>query len=421
MRVLLANKFFRRGAGAETVFFDTLDVLESAGHTVIPFAMADEANEPSEWSPYFARRRDYVGGSAISRARDGMSSIYSPGARRKIGELIRAGHPDVAHLHNVYHQLTLSIVDELRAAGVPTVMTVHDYKPVCPNYQLLTHDGACTRCVTGSYVNAVVHRCVKGSRAASSIAALEASLNRLRRQYDKIDRFIAPSAFLRDVLVDGGIPASRINVLPNPVAVTADPPRRERETSRRFVYIGRLAPEKGLLTLFDALGCTREPGITVHLYGAGPIEAELRERAAREELPVELHGLRTKAELAAALADARALVLPSIVPENCPMSLIEAGAAGVPAIASSVGGIPELVAHAETGLLVPPHDADALAHAMDALATDVALSERLGNGARSRVIARHHPDGYLDALLDAYRQAGAVDRGCATSNSALVA
>jgi glycosyltransferase involved in cell wall biosynthesis len=416
VRVLLANKFFRRGAGAETVFFDTLDLLEDAGHTVIPFAMADEANEPSAWSPYFARRRDYVGGSAISRARDGMSSIYSPGARRKIGELIRAGHPDVAHLHNVYHQLTLSIVDELRAAGVPTVMTVHDYKPVCPNYQLLTHDGACTRCVTGSYVNAVVHRCVKGSRAASSIAALEASLNRLRRQYDKIDRFIAPSAFLRDVLVDGGIPASRIDIVPNPVAVD-DPAPRKRGVSRRFVYIGRLAPEKGILTLLDAVGRTREPGITVHLYGTGPMEAEIRERAVRENLPVELHGLSTRVQLARALADARALVLPSVWFENCPMSVIEAGAAGVPAIASSIGGIPELVVHADTGLLVPPRDADALAHAIDTLAADVARSEALGNAARSRVIDRHCPDRYRDAILDVYCRAGSVRPTAATSTA----
>jgi glycosyltransferase involved in cell wall biosynthesis len=382
--------------------------------------MADEANEPSAWSPYFARRRDYIGGSAISRARDGMSSIYSPGARRKIGELIRASRPDVAHLHNVYHQLTLSIVDELRAAGVPTVMTVHDYKPVCPNYQLLTHDGPCTRCVTGSYVNAVVHRCVKGSRAASSIAVLEASLNRLRRQYDKIDRFIAPSAFLRDVLVDGGIPASRIDVVPNPVAVD-DAGQRKTGSARRFVYIGRLAPEKGLLTLLDAVRRTREPGITVHVYGAGSMEVSIRERVAREHLPVELHGLSTEAQLARALADARALVLPSVVPENCPMSVIEAGAAAVPAIASSVGGVPELVLHSETGLLVPPGDADALARAMDALAADVSLSETLGNAARTRIFTRHRPDRYRDAVLDVYRRAGAADSASATSTSALVA
>lgn len=407
MRVLLANKFFRRGAGAETVFFDTLELLEGAGHTVIPFAMADEANEPSSWSPYFARARDYVGGGAISRARDGLSSIYSPGARRKIGELIRAGRPDVAHLHNVYHQLTLSILDELRAAGVPTVMTVHDYKPVCPNYQLLTHDGTCTRCVTGSYANAVVHRCVKGSRAASAIAAIEASLNRLRRQYDKVDRFIAPSAFLRDMLVEGGIPGARIDVVPNPVAADDRPPSRSA-TTRRFVYIGRLAPEKGLLTLLDALGRTRERGITVHLYGTGSMEAAIRERVAREHLPVELHGLSTTTQLALALADARALVLPAVWFENCPMSVIEAGAAAVPAIASSIGGIPEIVVHSETGLLVPPRDADALARAMDSLAADLALAETLGNGARSRVIDRHEPARYRDSILDAYRSAGAV-------------
>jgi glycosyltransferase involved in cell wall biosynthesis len=131
--------------------------------------------------------------------------------------------------------------------------------------------------------------------------------------------------------------------------------------------------------------------------------------------------LSTKAELAAALADARALVLPSVVPENCPMSVIEAGAAAVPAIASSVGGIPEIVSDSETGLLVAPHDARGLARAVDALAADAALSETLGNAAHARVIRRHHPDTYLGAILDVYRRAGAVESIFATPISAVVA
>jgi glycosyltransferase involved in cell wall biosynthesis len=97
------------------------------------------------------------------------------------------------------------------------------------------------------------------------------------------------------------------------------------------------------------------------------------------------------------------------------MSLIEAGAAAVPAIASSLGGIPELIQDRETGLLVPPNDADALARAIDVLAADDALSERLGTAARERVIARHDPDKYRDAIIEAYRHAGAAESTPATA------
>src|SRR5205823_3350411 len=106
-----------------------------------------------------------------------------------------------------------------------------DYKAVCPNYQLLTHDGLCTRCVGGSYTNAVVHRCIKGSRAASAVGAFEAALMRLRRQYEKVDRFIAPSSFLKEILVRGGFAPERIDVVPNPVDAEGRP-RREHATSR---------------------------------------------------------------------------------------------------------------------------------------------------------------------------------------------
>jgi glycosyltransferase involved in cell wall biosynthesis len=138
------------------------------------------------------------------------------------------------------------------------------------------------------------------------------------------------------------------------------------------------------------------------------MDSQLRERVSREGLPVELHGLTGRAELAQALVSARALVLPSVWYENCPMSLIEAGAAAIPAIASSIGGIPEVVSHGETGLLTAPSDPDALASAIDALAADDAFAASLGDAARARVVARHHPDVYREAILDAYRRAGAV-------------
>jgi glycosyltransferase involved in cell wall biosynthesis len=407
VNILLVNKFFRRGAGAETVVFDTVDLLEAAGHTVVPFAMAHEANEHSSWNAFFSRRRDYWSGPWIARARDGMASIYSLDARRRVTELVRATRPDVAHLHNVYHQLTMSVVDALHAEGVPIVMTVHDYKPVCPNYQLLASDGPCKRCVAGSYINAITRRCINGSRAASVVAAAEASLNRLRGQYAKIDRFIAPSSFARDVLVEGGLPAARIEVVPNPVnAVHAlSPGQRMMPT---FAYAGRLAPEKGLSTLLDAVALVRRFNVVVDLYGAGPLEAPLRERVASEHLPVKLHGLVSKQVLKRALSEARAVLLPSIWFENCPMSLLEAGAEGTPAIASAIGGIPEVVLGGETGLLVPPGDARALAGAIDLLAGDAALAEELGRAAWRHVEAHHRPSAYLNQILDVYRRAGAA-------------
>ena len=114
MRVLLANKFFFPGAGSETVFFQTRTLLQENGHEVIDFATHDERNLPSPYASFFAPNRGYD----RTRVRDAAASIYSIGARRALRRLIaHTGPPDLAHLHNVYHQISLSIVDELRAIG----------------------------------------------------------------------------------------------------------------------------------------------------------------------------------------------------------------------------------------------------------------------------------------------------------------
>lgn len=401
MRVLLANKFYGPRGGAESVVLQTKRLLERAGHEVVPFAMRQEGDVPSVWSDYFVPTRDYFAGSMLRRAGDSLAAIYSFDARRQLRALLRVAPPDLAHLHNVYHQLTLSIVDELRTARVPIVMTLHDYKAACPNYQLLTHDGLCERCVGGAYWNAIRHRCLKGSVAGSAIAAAEAYLSRIRGQYRKIDLFLTPSAFLRDIMVRAGLPAARIAVLRN--AVPAALQTRPVPSRPRFLYFGRLSTEKGLDVLLSA-SAQLVAGIEVVLLGAGPLEAHLRERIERERLPVRLNGFATRDMLTRELLAATAAVLPSQWYENCPMSVLEAGALGVPSIASDIGGIPELISSGVDGLLVPPGNVDALGDAMNEVAARPEWAAVLGEAARRGISQRHNEEGYGEALLAHYRR-----------------
>jgi glycosyltransferase involved in cell wall biosynthesis len=404
VNVLLANKFFYRRAGAETVFFDTLDLLEARGHAVAPFAMRSDRNVATDWSRYFVREREYHGGGLVSRGRDAAASIYSLEARRNLRELLRAFRPDVAHLHNVYHQLTLSIVDELAAAEVPIVLTVHDYKPVCPNYTMFTEGEICDRCLSGAFRHAVIHRCLHDSRAASAVAALEATIARRRRTYDKVGRFVAPSAFLKRALVAGGIDEARVDVVRNPVALPAS---ARGATGPMFLFLGRLTVEKGVRTLLAAATSLQATGARIVVCGEGPLEEEVRAAARRLPAAVEFRGFVSKPEAEALLREARAVLFPSIWNENGPMALLEAAAWGVPSIASDIGGVPELVLDGETGLTVPPGDATALAAAIDRLAADEQLASSLGASARAAAASRHDPGAYLGELLALYGRVGA--------------
>jgi glycosyltransferase involved in cell wall biosynthesis len=401
MRVLLVNKFFRAGAGAETAFFATRSLLQASGHEVVDFAMADPANEPSAYAAYFAPRRTYAGGRPLRRVADAGASIYSPAARRAVRRLVHDTRPDLAHLHNVYHQLTLSIVDELAAQGVPLVMTLHDYKLVCPAYTLYTEGAPCRRCVGGTPLHVIPHRCIKDSAAASALGAGEALLARTRGTYRRIDAFVAPSRFLAD-LAATAVPRERVHVVPNFLPQPPSP-AAEGERDPVVLYAGRLEEVKGLRPLLAAFAQVRPPGRLV-IAGDGPLRAEVEEAAARDPR-IRYAGRLTQPEVQAELARAAALILPSLWEENCPMIVLEARAAGTPVVCSPTGGLPELVEDEADGLLVDPRAAEALGAALERLLTDPALRKRMAARGRERFAREHVADVHRRRLFDVYRRA----------------
>lgn len=432
----------------------TRRLLEAAGHRVVPFAVADERTAPTPWARWFPPGRP--GGAAGVRAPGPVAGVYSWPARRRLERLLNARRFDVAHAHNVYEGLTLSVLDALVAAGIPTAITLHDYRAVCPNGVLRARDGLCRRCLDrGGFAPALRHRCVQGSLRLSAVAAAEAALNRRRRRYERAGVLIAPSRFMRDVMVSAGLPAGRIAVVPNPVpeapAAPAPVPRASAlagpalaptapapalagpapaptatapalagpapapTAPARFLHAGRLTEDKGLRVLLAAAGRLGAAARVV-VAGRGRLEEELRRRVAAERLPVDVLGFAPRDDIERELCAATAAVLPSLWYENCPMAILEAAARGVPSIASDLGGMAELIDHGREGMLVPPNDPAALAAAMLRLAGDPALARTLGARARERARNRHSEAGYLRALLDCYEQARSRGRAAARSH-----
>jgi glycosyltransferase involved in cell wall biosynthesis len=402
MRVLQVNKFLYGGAGAETVMFRTADLLRSNGHEVSFFAMQDPRNMPCAESEYFPRGRYYgEDQSLIRRARDAGASIYSMEARKALRRLVRDRRPDVAHLHNVYHQLTLSVVDELAALGIPIVMTLHDYKPVCPSYVLYTDQAPCHRCVKGNPTHAIVHRCIKGSRAASAVAATEAVLTRARGLYGRIDAFISPSRYLADVMVDGGLPASRMHVIPNFVADEQfrEPGSMQERDHPMVLFVGRLEEVKGIRVLLTAAKEIASE-VEVVVVGSGPLEHEVRQ-AEREGL-VRYDGRRDWKEIAQLMDRARALIVPSLWEENCPMVILEAGARRCPIIASNRGGLAELVTDGQDGLLFPAGNCEALAQRIRLLILNEDLYYRAQEARHLRTTDCYSAWSHYPRLLEVY-------------------
>ena len=399
MRILVVNKFYWAKGGAERVMFDLVDGYRRAGHEVIPFSMKSARNRVSEWSGHFVPEIDYeaVRGAA-GQFGAAARAIWSRDARRRIVALVREARPDVAHLHNFHHQLSPSIVDGLRAEGVPAVHTLHDYKVICPNYLLYTEGAPCERCRGGRFHEAIRHRCVRGSLAGSAVAAIEMAFHRWRHTLERgITRFVSPSRFLRDKLLEFGFDPGRVSVVPNGIRLDEGLPRAAAP-GHGFLFAGRLSREKGVATLIEATA--RTEGLRLTIAGTGPEEEPLR-RLARERAGdrIEFLGHLDREVLLARVRAARAVVMPSQWYENAPLAALEALASGTPVVATRLGGLPEIVRDGECGLVVPPGDPDALAAAMARLETDATLAGRLGAGGREIVEAEYGLERQVEAML----------------------
>ena len=397
----MASKFWYRRGGLERVMFDEVAWLEAAGHQVAHFSTNHPDNEPSPWQRYFApylelgaERRLSATESVTAAAR--MFSNRT--AARRFGALIDEFKPDVVHAHGIHRQLSPSILLEAHRAGVPIVQSLHDYHHVCPA-DLLLRSGreVCDprSCSVFDYSPAVRFRCVRGSYMASAVSAAETAFQRIRRVYERtVSRFVAPSVFLADVMRSGGWADVPLDVVPNATRLGD-----ASEGGSDFLYMGRLSAEKGVTVAVDA---ARAAGVALMVAGEGPLGPRLRAAGGATYL-----GRLSRDEVDAALGRVRALVMPSLCPEVFGMVALEAMAAGVPVIASRLGGLPEVVTDGVDGILVAAGDTDALAGAMRRLADDPGLAAGMGAAGRRAVASRFTPEAHTAALLEVYHAARA--------------
>ncbi len=398
--LLAINNYYYPRGGAEVLFLEHNRMLENIGWQVVPFAMRHPKNLATPWAGYFPDEIEFgasygPGGKLLRAAR----VIYSLQARRKMRGLLDAVAPQIAHVHNIYHHLSPSFLPLLRARGIRVVMTVHDLKLACPAYTMMCGGKPCERCRGGKLYNVAVNRCIKGSLALSGLVMVESYLHRWLRLYEaNIDRFVVPSRYLLEKLVQWGFARERFVHIPNFVDLERFKPGVN--AGRRFVYCGRLDELKGVETLVRAACGARQP---LTLVGAGPLEAKLRAVGAELGGDVIFTGHLTKDALVAVIGDARAVVVPSECHENAPLALLEAYAAGRPVIGARIAGIPELVREEETGMLYPSGEVAALAAALTRFAQlPEARVAAMGAAGRAWAERDFNAAVYLDRQLDLY-------------------
>jgi glycosyltransferase involved in cell wall biosynthesis len=415
MKILQIHKYYskKRGGGSVAAFFETKELLESMGHEVMVFAMHDPDNEYARENVYFAEHFDIRATKNVwQKIRLLPRVLYNREAMEKLDLLLKKKKPDVAHVHNIYHYLTPGIFRVLKKHGVPIVFKLSDYHAICPNYTLFSHGKIDNSCKNGSYYKIFFNKSIGDSWSESFVGMVEGYVNRWRRFYDDVDIFVAPSEFMRKICVTYGIPAEKIVILRN-VLNFRSYPEQIVPKSHFFLYMGRIAPEKGLPVLIVAVQKLKERNMLGEWHcviaGKGPEEKKLRDLVQKEGLAdvISFAGFHQKGsrEWFMLMQQAAVAVLPSVWYDNSPIAISESMACTTPVIVSDAGGTKEMIEDGVSGYVFQSENVTDLADKMQKFIDDPSLCDRMGVSARERVFAINNEKTYYTRLMDIYDKA----------------
>ncbi len=390
------------------------ELLETHGHSVVFFSMQHPEIFLSKYSDYFVPYME-VGNSNkfTTQIRIAGRILYSWKARESLARLLDHFSVDIAHLHSIHHQISPSILGELKKRDIPIIMTLHDYKMVCPSYMMLNRGRICESCKGKRFYNCVRARCHKGSFSKSLLATLESYMHhRILNSYKDIKYYICPSKFLMEKVQYMGLEGQFVH-LPNFGFLEEWAQRYNRTEKMVYVphsetkpntgdyiaYAGRFSPEKGIETLLSAACKTALP-----VWLAGEY-LPVRKMIERVPSNVRLVGHLDRRRMAEFYRNARFLVVPSICYETFGLVVAEAMSHSLPVIASRIGALPEIVEDSVTGLLFEPGNPEELADKMRLLWENPNLCRQMGKAGRQKVIREYSEDIYYDRLMAIYQKA----------------
>ena len=344
MKILIVHNNYGKYSGEEAVVDKMADMLASHGHEVA----------------FYRRTTEGVRESATGKIKGFLSGIYSPSGVRGMQEALLRERPDVVSVHNLYPFISPAALFECKKAGVPVVMTIHNFRLICPTGLFMRDGMPCERCLErGNEWSCVRYNC-ECSRLKSLGYALRNVFARWTGAYRKnVDAFACITDFQRQKLIAAGYDVEKITVIPNGIDVSES----YSPTLGAYVaYIGRLSFEKGFDLLVEV--ARRNPSIQFRFAGAKREQAEM-------EIPenVQFMGYLQKEELADFIRQTRFVVMPSRCYEGFPMAILEAACYGKPTIGPAHGGFTEIIGRGDgaIGKLFEPNNLDDLERQVVAL------------------------------------------------------
>jgi glycosyltransferase involved in cell wall biosynthesis len=385
VKILVAHNFYQHSGGEDAVCASEIALLREGGHCVVEYLLHND------------EIKNY---SFLQKASLGWRVSWSPRADRELREILIRESPEVAHFHNTFPLISPSAYYACRAAGVPVVQTLHNFRLLCPAANLFRSGGICMECVHHSLSRSISHACYHDSRIATAAVAGMLAVHRILQTWDsQVDLFFVCSEFARQTFIGAGWDEARLRVKPNFIPRIPEDFAGEKNTA---LFLGRLSPEKGPQLLPLAWSKLAE-AIPLEIAGEGPLRIALESECARRRLRnVHFFGWLGAPAAMNLLRSARFLIVPSVCYEGFPLVVVEAYASGVPVIVAGHGGLAEIVSDGSTGLHFRPGDAEDLSVKVAWAWTHPREMETIGQAARAEFETKYTAGAALEHLEAGY-------------------
>tara|TARA_B110000967_G_C18892483_1_gene568329 strand:- start:2189 stop:3319 length:1131 start_codon:yes stop_codon:yes gene_type:complete len=332
MRILQIHNKYRHYGGEDVVVDNEYNLLKNKGINVDQLFFSNEKISP-------------------------LNLFHNKDAFHETLKRIDDFKPDVIHLHNLFYSASPSVLKAAKKRDIPVIMTLHNYRLLCPGALFLRDSKVCTKCKNISIpYYGVKHKCFQDSYAKSALLASFIGYNKINNTWaNTINKFIVLTPFIKKLIVDSSLKINPENIIvkPNSTDDLLDNVKKNREN--KYLFIGRLSEEKGVNILVEAFN--KIPNIQLDIVGDGDLLENLKNKANKN---IVFHGSQNKTFIRKMLNQTKALIFPSIWYEGLPNTLIEAFSTGTPVLASDIENINDIVISGYNGETFTANNSDDL-------------------------------------------------------------
>lgn len=370
MKILIVHNNYGKYSGEEAVVDKMATMLEQHGHIV----------------DFYRKTTEGVRDSLCGKVKSFFSGMYCPSGIRGMKKAINDFRPDVVNVHNLYPFITPAALFECKKAGVPVVMTIHNYRLICPTGLFMRDGKPCELCLDNSSEwSCIKYNCEKSLLKSVGYTLRNVIARNIGAYKTCVDKFACITEFQKRKLIQAGFDENKIVVIPNSLELKNN--KTLYKTGEYVAYIGRLSYEKGYDLLFEV--AKRNPDIRFCFAGATRDSVDV-------DLPdnIELKGYLKGKELEDFINNAKFIVMPSRCYEGFPMAILEAAQFKKPSVCSDHGGFTEIIGYGtdSIGRLFVPGNIDSLGQNIVELWNNNSLVVDLGEKAFKKLNNEYSSD-----------------------------